>query len=120
MLGVDLVEISKIKKLYSNHKNFLKDIFTDEEIKYCKDKANFLQHFAARYAAKEAFMKALGKGMMQVEWKQIETVPVLGKPILRVYGQLKKELGRKNIKDIHVSLSHTPNYAVACVYLVAN
>lgn len=110
--GIDLIEIDRIKEAVGKYgDSFLKKVFTPREIKYCRTK-KALKHpeLAVRFAAKEAYAKALGTGMAGISWKDIEVRnDKLGKPLL----YYKEKL----IKKAHLSLSHTHKYAVASVVL---
>jgi len=107
-IGVDIEEVGRFKKLpYKNNVSFYKKIFSSWEIKYCLSKANPAQHFTARFAAKEAVAKALGKSVYNA--KEIEVlVDKNGKPHIKL--QAKSYKLKANIS---VSLSHTKEYAVA-------
>ncbi len=111
-IGIDIVEIDRIKKAVKrNGKNFINKVFTSSEIAYCK-KLSGLRYFclAARFAAKEAYTKAIGTGMVGITWKDIEVCnDRSGKPYLKIRG--------KKSKNVHVSLSHSENYAVASVII---
>ncbi len=105
-LGVDIVDVPRIARL-SRQRRFLARVFTPEEIAYCRGKKNASQHFAVRFAAKEAVYKALGKS--GVGHKEISvTNDARGKPSVLLAGRLKR-LERR----VALSLSHTADYAVA-------
>jgi len=119
--GVDIVEISRIKNAALRWKReFLKRIFTDNALKYSNEKTTSYQHLAARFAAKEAVLKAFGNGWAnRVEWKDIEVWnEESGKPNVRLAGQLKKLSKKQGVTDIVISMSHTRTYAVANAILV--
>jgi len=121
--GVDIVEIGRIKKAADKWKGkFLNRVFTDKELCYANSKKFSYQHLAARFAAKEAVLKAFGDSSINdMEWKNIEIVNNHdGKPIVKLTGQAKKTMLKKGISDIIVSLSHTRNYAVANAILIRN
>ncbi|MCX7956749.1 MAG: holo-ACP synthase [Endomicrobia bacterium] len=106
MIGIDIIETKRIKKLIKNRK-FIERIFSKEEIEYCENKKNKEQHYSARFAAKEAIWKALA-GKYSVPLKNIVIKNIQnGKP--EVFFNDKK---LKKLK-IEVSLSHTKEYAVA-------
>ena len=112
-VGIDIIEVERIKKLIEKNPRFLSRIFTPQEIAYCQKKKNKYQHFAARFAAKEAFFKALGR---KTRWTNIGLTNLSsGKPILGVYGdKLKEKLASTKI---HVSISHLSQHAAAVVIL---
>ena len=113
-IGIDIVEIERIKKVREKWNNkFLKRIFRDEEIKYCNSNKLKYQHLAARFAAKEALIKALGETL---NWKDIEVIKNERKsPQIRLHGKAKKIMAEKGVKKILLSLSHSKEYAVAQV-----
>ena len=109
-IGVDIIEVERIQKIAEKSPRFLTRVFTTEEIQYCSGKKNKYQHLAARFAAKEAFFKALGK---KIKWKDIGIVNLpSGKPELNLNAQEIFPFDR-----IHVSLSHIQDYAIATVVL---
>ncbi|MFH0732690.1 MAG: holo-ACP synthase [Candidatus Omnitrophota bacterium] len=119
--GVDIVEIPRLKKAVIKWKDkFLKRVFTDNEIAYSKEKPHSYQHLAARFAAKEAVLKAFGNGWnKRVEWTDVEIWnEESGKPVVKVYGNVKKMKDKMGVVDIAVSLSHARTYAVASAILV--
>ncbi len=120
-VGVDIVEISRIKSAVSRWKEaFLKRIFTENEIQYSQNKKFVYQHLAARFAAKEAVLKAIGDASIQrIEWHNVEVLnDEFGKPYIRLSGEAKKVKEDKNITDIIISMSHTHKVAVANAILI--
>ena len=119
-IGLDIIEVSRIEKQISSERNRFQEIlFTENEIKYCEDKKNKAQNYAARFAAKEAFLKAIGTGLRDgFSWKNIEILnDELGKPEIVLHGKAKKIIEEKQITNIFVSLSHLKETAVAVVIL---
>jgi len=119
--GVDIVEVSRIKNAAVKWKrNFLKRIFTDKELSYSNERTTSYQHLAARFAAKEAVLKALGNGWTKrVEWVDIEVWnEKSGKPNVRLKGEVARMSKKMGVDDIIISMSHTRTYAVANVILV--
>jgi len=109
-IGIDIIEVARVKNLAEKNPRFLKRIFTAEEVAYCSQKKNSHQHLAARFAAKEAFFKALGK---RIKWTDVELYNLpSGKPQLRI-----KDKERFSFTEAHVSLSHLAEYATALVIL---
>jgi holo-[acyl-carrier protein] synthase len=109
-IGIDIIEIQRVKSAVKQFKDkFLKKVFTKRELEYCtKRKALKYPELAARFAAKEAYSKAMGTGIRGIHWKQIEIINNHnGKPHIYV----KQRLMRKAM----VSLSHSLNYATAVV-----
>ncbi len=117
-IGTDLIEIDRIEKSISKFgESFIKKIFTEVEINYSSSKGSPYQHYAARFAAKEAIAKALAtpdnKGF---NWKDIEVYnEANGYPNARLFGKVKEILG--DDKELKISISHSDNYAT-CVAIV--
>jgi holo-[acyl-carrier protein] synthase len=114
-IGVDLCEISRLSKLISEHGDrFLKKVYTPREIAYCSQKVNGVVNYAARFAAKEALLKALGTGLRsEMNWKDVEVVnDALGKPHYKFYGQIAEYIGSRKVL---LSLAHTDENAIAFV-----
>lgn len=123
-LGIDIVTVSRIEEvILSQGEAFLKRLFTPNEQAYCRAKRNPYPYFAARFAAKEAFSKALGSGMREgMAWVDIEVVhDELGCPFVRLQGGVQSLAERlfqdKGALAWHLSLSHTDEYAAATVVL---
>ena len=119
-IGVDIIEIDKIKQISKKHETFLQRVYTREEIRFCEKKKNKYQHFAARFAAKESVFKAIGKGWADgIAWTDVEVINNSGgKPTINTYGKVKKILEEMEIKEVLISLSHCRSYAVAYAQLV--
>lgn len=120
--GVDIVEISKFKKVFLKNSRFVSDIFTEKEREYCDSKKDPYIHYAGRFASKEAGLKALGIGIsgggIDNAFKEIEvTTGKSGRPSLSFSGWTGKVSRRKGIDQFTVSISHSENYAVATVIL---
>lgn len=115
--GVDIIEIDRVKKtIEKTGKSFLDKVFTEDENNYCVEKnAVMYKSYAARFAAKEAVVKALGTGIdCGIEWTDIEiSVDNLGKPFPVLRGNAKKLYDEMKGKSIALSLSHCDLYAVA-------
>jgi len=120
--GIDLVEIDRIQRLLTDSEKQRDEIFSPIEVDYClKKKKNQFQHFAARFAAKEAFLKALGTGILTgFKLKDIEVVNSgIGSPEIHLHGRVKAAAESKGVSRILVSLSHSSEYAVANVVLIS-
>ncbi len=119
-IGIDITEVSRIESLVEQHEQFLTRVYTEREISYCNKKKNKYQHFAARFAAKESVLKALGVGWSQeIKWTDIEVVnEPSGKPRINSYGEVKRLMEQKGVKEILISLSHTSHYAIASTQLI--
>jgi holo-[acyl-carrier protein] synthase len=120
MHGIDIVKVCRIESAINDSENFLSKVFTAQEIEYCECKHNKFESYAARYAAKEATMKAFGIGWGQgIDWKDIEVSnDDNGKPFLTLYGTAKHLFVYSKFHGIHVSLSHTDDMAMASVILL--
>ncbi len=117
-IGVDLVSIEKIAKSIKR-KAFRQKVFTPDEIEICEASPNKAKCYAGKFAAKEAFMKAVGKGIRQEIWfTQIEVLNLeTNAPYIHVYGKAEKVLSNLGVENIHVSIAHTDKLAVAMVVL---
>ncbi len=117
-IGTDIVEVARIAKSIEKA-GFKEKVFSKIEIAYCETKKNKAESFAARFAAKEAFFKALGRGWRDgMAFNEVEIGnDKLGKPVLNVLGKTAKIIAKKNIKTVHVSLSHVKELAMATVVL---
>ena len=117
--GTDIIEISRIKESIEDlGEHFLKRVFTDKEIEFCESKkAQKYEHYAARFAAKEAAFKAISwilNDKYSVTWKDFEVEnDKNGRPILNIYN-----MDLKSIESIDISISHCKNYAVANVVML--
>ena len=120
-VGIDIIEIKRIERLFSANEGFLRKIYTEKEVEYCKPKKNRYQHFAARFASKEAVFKALGTGWAgKMKWTDIETLnDEMGRPYLNLYGSVKELAEKKRINNTSVSLSHCRDFAIGHVLLVS-
>ncbi len=117
-LGIDLVDIARIDALLAKHEDrFQERVFTPAEIAHSQGRRNRSQHLAARFAAKEAAMKALGTGLDQgVSWQDIEVVTdAAGAPTLVLRGGAATRASVLGIRSWHVSLTHTDTSAAAVV-----
>jgi holo-[acyl-carrier protein] synthase len=118
--GVDITEVARIRAAVDRFgKRFLKRVFTPEEVRYCVSKINAAERLAARFAAKEAGMKAIGTGLRRgVTWQDLEVVRLPGqRPQLRFSGKAAEFAARLGCKRTHLSLSHTAEQAIAYVIL---
>ena len=113
-IGVDIVEIERVEQSIARFGDrFLKRVYTEQELTYCHRRVHSL---AARWAAKEATAKALGTGIGQVGWRDIEVVSEANcRPVLRLHGAAAELSARLGLSEFAVSLSHTNDYAVAFV-----
>ena len=118
--GVDLEEVNRMKNAIERHgERFLRRIFTASEAAHVKRKAHPFPSYTARFAAKEATMKALGTGWnCGIRWVDIEVENQPGgRPLLRLHGQAAKVAHKLGCCSVHLSLSHTRDTALAEVIL---
>lgn len=113
-VGVDIIEISRVAATVERFGDrFLKRIYTDGEIAYCRGRAPQL---AARFAAKEAVMKALGTGTRGVGWQEVEvTRERTGEPGIQLHGRAAARAEKLGIDRLALSISHSREYAIASV-----
>src|ERR1700733_2115639 len=115
-LGIDICEVNRIREAIERHgEAFLKRIYTPSEIAYCKKHRVPYERYAARFAAKEATMKALGTGWRRgVRWVDIEVVRLpSGRPTIELRGAAREHAEHLGVSRIHVSLTHSGNIAFA-------
>jgi len=118
--GVDIVEIVRFRKILERSKErFLQRVFTPEEQEFCLAHHDPMPHFAVRFAAKEAVFKALGTGWAKgVTWLDVEVERRNQEaPTIKLHGEAQKLSSLKGACRIHLSLSHTENWAVATAIL---
>ncbi|MFQ5795894.1 MAG: holo-ACP synthase [Candidatus Bipolaricaulia bacterium] len=113
-VGIDLVEVPRFKRIVDKRGDrFLARVFTPAELDHCFNKKRTFESLAARFAAKEAFVKAIG-GWNGLGWKQIEVKnKPSGQPYLEIHGDEQSRFG-----TIHLSLTHTERYAIAQIVVV--
>ncbi len=119
-IGIDLVEHDRVLKLMEKYEGrFAHKIFTDEERAYCSARAMPHIHYAARFAAKEAFLKAVGLGLSQgLRWRDCGVVNApTGKPDLVIVGNGHKRCRELGVTHSYVTLSHSRGHAIAAVIL---
>jgi holo-[acyl-carrier protein] synthase len=118
-LGTDLMDVARIAEKLRDDPGFSGELFTSAEIRYCEGKHSPAPHFAARFAAKEAFLKALGTGWRDgLSWREIEIGrDDFGRPLIALSGKAKELVRERNVARIHVTLTHTATQAAATVIL---
>lgn len=115
-LGLDIAEVDRIEAAIRRHgAPFLERLFTPAEVEYCERHKNKFERYAARFAAKEAAMKALGTGWSNgIRWRDIEVVRAPnGKPSLRLEGQAQAIAAMMGVKHCALSITHSGNFALA-------
>jgi holo-[acyl-carrier protein] synthase len=118
--GIDIAEVHRIAESIARFGDrFLRRIYTEAEIRYCESKANCVERYAARFAAKEAAMKALGTGWSHgVRWRDVEvTRQPGGRPTMTFHGKAAEFAAGLGTRHVALSLSHTAEQAVAQVIL---
>ncbi len=119
-IGVDMLEIARMERAIKRRPSFLKRVFTDEERAYCDSCARPAEHYAARFAAREAVLKALGTGFSEgIGFKDVSvTNDEWGKPIAVLSGRAAEVAAERGVQEVALSLSHTRDVAVANAVLV--
>ena len=121
-IGTDIVECPRIGKMIEQHGElFLRRVYTDREIRYCQARKHAIEHFAGRWAAKEAILKAIGTGWARgIAWTDLEVRNTLsGEPRVHVCGGAKETTLKRGIGDILISISHCRTYATAYAMAVS-
>ncbi|SDZ91771.1 holo-[acyl-carrier protein] synthase [Desulfuromusa kysingii] len=118
-IGTDLARSERFRKFLDPGNKVLERIFSDEERRYALQKRDPVPHLAARFAAKEAFLKALGTGLRDgLAWRQICVVlDPLGCPSLELFDRAAELMAQRGASKVHLSYSHDGDYAVATVIL---
>jgi len=118
-IGTDIIEVKRMDKLVSRGRQYLETIFSENEINYCETKAKRSEHYAARYAAKESILKALGTGWRGgLAYSDIEIInEESGKPQVFVRGEVKRYFDQHQIRQTSISMSHSKEIAIAFVIL---
>jgi holo-[acyl-carrier protein] synthase len=117
-IGIDMEEVERVRGAIERQgERFLKRIYTDKERAYCEQFKDKYERYAGRFAAKEAAMKALGTGWSRgVRWVDIEVVRIPGRrPTLELGGEARKIAAKLGVKNIAISITHTPKQAWAQV-----
>jgi holo-[acyl-carrier protein] synthase len=118
--GIDIAEVPRIRQSIERFgERFLQRIYTEGERRYCDSKANRMERYAARFAAKEAAMKALGTGWNHgVRWRDCEIVRMPGgRPTIAFHGKAGEFAARLGVRNTALSISHTAEQAIAQVIL---
>ena len=121
-IGLDLAEVDRIRAAIERHgRRFVERIYTPAEIAYVERKRNRYERYAARFAAKEAGMKAIGTGWKRgVRWQDFEVVNLpSGRPTLQFHGVAAQVAGGLGVRDTVLSLTHTATQGMAIVILEA-
>jgi holo-[acyl-carrier protein] synthase len=118
-VGIDMIEVERVASGINKESGFREMVFSTAEIAYCESKKNKFEHYAARFAAKEAFFKALGTGWVEnTLFNEVEVINNLdGKPEIQLSGLTQNTINAMGITKILVSLSHIKETASAVVIL---
>jgi holo-[acyl-carrier protein] synthase len=119
-IGVDLCEVDRLEAAIGRHgERFLARIYTPAERRYCESKANKMERFAGRFAAKEAAMKAIGTGWSRgVGWRDFEVIRTpSGQPIIQFHGVAQEIAARMGVRRALVTITHIRSMALANVVL---
>ena len=118
-VGIDLIEVERVMEKMTRAEGFRELVFSKNEIDYCEAKTNKFEHYAARFAAKEAFYKAIGAGWMNgTAFNEIEiSNDEKGKPLMILLGNTAMVAAAMGIEKIHVSLTHLKTMASAVVII---
>ena len=115
-IGTDIIECLRIAQMIERHGDlFIRRVYTDHEIAYCQERKAATQHFAGRWAAKEAVLKALGTGWIKgIGWRDIEIHNLRGgQPIVKLRGGARDVIDRSGIGQVQISISHCRSHATA-------
>jgi holo-[acyl-carrier protein] synthase len=113
--GVDIVSVARVARLATEDARALDEVFTADELAYCHRRPRSHDHLAARFAAKEAVLKAFGTGIgRRMRWTDVEIVKERsGRPLVRLHGEVASWAARRGLAAVDVSLSHSAGLAVA-------
>ena len=115
-IGTDIIECLRIAQMIQRHgEQFIERVYTPHEIQYCQARKQSTQHFAGRWAAKEAVLKALGTGWIRgISWRDVEVrTETSGKPTIVLKGGAKQAAEAQGISDVLISISHCRTHATA-------
>jgi holo-[acyl-carrier protein] synthase len=118
-IGTDIIEVGRIENMVARGKQYLEAIFTEKEMEYCESKARRYEYYAARYAAKEAMMKAFGTGWRDgLTYLDIEVVhDEQGRPQVDLHGYARELFTHHQISQVSISISHSKENAIAVIIL---
>jgi holo-[acyl-carrier protein] synthase len=122
-IGTDITECLRIAQMIERHGElFIDRVYTPEETRYCRNRKQATQHFAGRWAAKEAVLKALGTGWRRgITWHDVEVRSEPGgQPVIVLTGGAREVARQLGIAQVHISISHSRSHAVAFAVAVGN
>jgi len=115
-IGTDIIECLRIAQMIERHgEHFINRVYTDHEIQYCSARKSATQHYAGRWAAKEAILKAIGTGWIRgISWRDVEVHNLPGgQPVVKLRGGAREAVEQRGITDVLVSISHCRSHATA-------
>lgn len=115
-IGTDIIEVDRIENMIEKHGDlFIERVYTPAEIEYCAGRKAATQHYAGRWAAKEAVLKAMGTGWAQgIQWTDIEVANEMGgKPNIRLAGTARELCEKMRVSEMMISISHCKSHATA-------
>lgn len=118
-IGLDVIEVERVQEKIEKEQGFRELVFGEAEIAYCEPKAHKYEHYAARFAAKEAFFKAMGTGWAnKTAYNEILILgDDAGKPTLQLIGQTARTLHQLQMQKVKISISHLKNIAAAVIVI---
>lgn len=121
-IGIDIADQNRFKEGFNKYGDgFLRQILTEQEIQACARYRFPIEHYAGKFAVKEAFMKAIGTGLREITFQEIEVLNrESGAPYIVTSGKAEMLISERGVTQVHVSLSHDGNMAVAVVVLEKN
>jgi holo-[acyl-carrier protein] synthase len=121
-VGVDLVGADRVERLAAENPGILQTLFTSRELAACSRRRRPYEHLAARFAAKEAVLKAFGTGLAErMQWTEVEIVNgTRGRPLVQLHGEVATWAEHLGLSDVEVSLSHSQGMAIAQAVAVLN
>ncbi len=115
-VGIDAIEIDRFAAALARRPRLAERCFTESEATYCQSRRFPPQHFAARFAAKEAVGKALGVGMTR--WREVEVIRGRGAPTIALHGRYAERGAQLGVTEVHVSLTHSKGLAMAAATII--
>ncbi len=122
-IGTDIIECDRIDRMVQRHgDHFVQRVYTAEEVRYCSSHRCADQHYAGRWAAKEAVLKAIGTGWISgITWQDVEVAnEASGRPIVRLHGGAAKVASELGVTEIQISITHCKSHAVAFAVALGN
>lgn len=122
-IGTDIVECLRIAQMIERHGElFIERVYTSQEIQYCQSRKMATQHFAGRWAAKEAVLKALGTGWRRgISWRDVEVRNEIGgRPAIALWGGAREVADKLGIGEVLISISHCRSHATAYALALAS